>query len=420
MAMLLKAFEESIRVGCLNLCMPDGTRYRFGADEPEAWWNLYDPSVLSRVARHPELNLGETYLEKSWDAGEGEGLRTLLAVLLRNFTDIRPRGFAHLRENLLLRLDRGNGVARSFRQIHHHYDLDEWLFRRFLDQNMFYSCAYFERAGQTLEEAQQAKCELIRRKLLLQPGQKVLDIGCGWGGLAFYLAERAGVDVVGLTLSGEQLRVAREEADRRGLAGRASFLLQDYRQHQGRYDRIVSVGMFEHVGLRHYPDFFRRVDELLAPDGVALLHTIGCGWREGAINPWIRRYVFPGAHIPSLSQLMPALERSRLWITDLEVLRLHYAYTLREWFRRFQRHRAEVAERMGERFARLWEFYLAGCEASFLYWDLAVFQIQMAKRHGPIPITRHYLLGTGQQAQDGLSRQDRIAPVSCDGAMAAR
>jgi cyclopropane-fatty-acyl-phospholipid synthase len=392
--MLLKALERNIRTGCLNLCLPDGTRYRFGSEGPEAYWHLHDPSVLSRIVRDPDLRLGETYMEKGWDAGEGEGLRALLEVLMRNFVDIRPGGLARLRENLLRWLDLGNSIARSFRQIHHHYDLDEWLFRRFLDDGMFYSCAYFEHPEQSLEAAQQAKCELIRRKLHLKPGQKVLDIGSGWGGMAFHLAQQAGVDVVGLTLSEEQLRVSREEAEKRGLGDSVRFLLQDYRQHQGQYDRIVSVGMFEHVGLRHYGQFFRKVDQLLAPEGIALLHTIGCGRREGSINPWIRRYVFPGAHIPSLSQLAPAVENACLWVTDLEVLRLHYAYTLREWFRRFQRHRSEVVERLGERFARLWEFYLAGCEASFRYWDLVVFQVQMAKRHGPVPITRDYLFGS--------------------------
>jgi cyclopropane-fatty-acyl-phospholipid synthase len=391
-----KGLESNIREGCLNLYLPDGTRHRFGSGGPEADWNIRDPAALPRIAFDPELNLGETYLERRWDAGEGEGLRNLLAVLLRNFNRLQPPGLARLRETLRRGLDLGNGIARSFRQVHHHYDLDEWLFRRFLDEGMFYSCAYFEQPGQSLEAAQRAKCELIRRKLLLQPGQRVLDIGCGWGGLAFYLAEQAGVDVVGLTLSREQHRVCREEAARRGLENRTRFVLQDYRQHRERYDRVVSVGMFEHVGRRHYRTFFRQVDERLAPDGVALLHTIGCGWRGGSINPWIRRHVFPGAHVPALSQLASAIEGTGLRITDLDVWRLHYAYTLREWFRRFQHHRAEVAERLGERFARLWEFYLAGCEANFMYTDLGVFQVQMAKPQGPVPITRDYLFEAGR------------------------
>ncbi|CAL1240091.1 cyclopropane-fatty-acyl-phospholipid synthase family protein [Candidatus Methylocalor cossyra] len=389
--MLLKALEKNIRAGCLNLRMPDGTWHRFGSEPPEAYWYVNDPTMLTRLLRDPEYALGDTYLARGWDTEYGEGLRTLLQVLVRNFGQVQARGWSRLRELLYRWLMPRNGIARSQRQIEQHYDLDEWLFRRFLDREMFYSCAYFTRPDLSLEEAQQAKCELIRRKLLLQPGQKVLDIGSGWGGLAFYLATRAEVQVTGLTLSGEQWRVARQEAEKRGLAGRVQFLLEDYRQHRGRYDRIVSVGMFEHVGLRNYGAFFRQVEQLLAPDGVALLHTIGCSQTDGAINPWMRRHVFPGAHLPSLSQLAPAVERARLQVADLEVWRLHYAYTLREWFRRFQQVREEVVKRMGERFARLWEFYLAGCEAKFLYGDLVVFQVQMAKQHGPVPITRDYL-----------------------------
>lgn len=265
--MLLKALEKNIRAGCLNLRMPDGTWHRFGSEPPEAYWYVNDPTMLTRLLRDPEYALGDTYLARGWDTEYGEGLRTLLQVLVRNFGQVQARGWSRLRELLYRWLMPRNGIARSQRQIEQHYDLDEWLFRRFLDREMFYSCAYFTRPDLSLEEAQQAKCELIRRKLLLQPGQKVLDIGSGWGGLAFYLATRAEVQVTGLTLSGEQWRVARQEAEKRGLAGRVQFLLEDYRQHRGRYDRIVSVGMFEHVGLRNYGAFFRQVEQLLAPDG---------------------------------------------------------------------------------------------------------------------------------------------------------
>lgn len=389
--MSTNVLEQNIRLGCLNLHLPDGTHYRYGDSAPEANWHIHDPAVLSRVWCDPELELGETYVEKGWDAENPEGLRKLLEVLMRNFADLKPRGWVYLRELLYKWLHRGNAILHSYRHIRHHYDRDEWLFRRFLDRGMFYSCAYFEHPGQSLEAAQQAKCELIRRKLLIEPGHKVLDIGSGWGGLAFYLAAKADVEVVGLTLSREQLRVAETEARKRGLSGQVRFLLQDYREHRGVYDHIVSVGMFEHVGLRDYQAFFRTLDRLLNPDGSALLHTIGSTWRRSELNPWMRRHIFPGAHIPLLSQIMPALEYSRLMLTDAEVLRLHYADTLYEWFRRFQAHRREVAERMDERFARIWEFYLAVCEATFRWWDLVVFQLQIAKRHGVIPITRDYL-----------------------------
>lgn len=388
---LKDVLERNIKQGSLHVFLPDGTQYRFGAGAPEANWHIKDSAATRRIAVDPEFELGETYLEGGWSAGGSEGLRRLLAVLMCNFSDVRPRGFAFLRELLQKALRRGNEIARSYQNVEHHYDLDEWLFRRFLDKDMFYSCAYFEYPEQSLEDAQQAKCRLIMRKLLLKPGQRVLDIGSGWGGLAFFLASHADVEVVGLTLSREQLRVAQSAAEARKLQSRVKFILQDYREHQGEYDRIVSVGMFEHVGLRHYPEFFDRVYRWLKPDGVALLHTIGGTRRDGLTNPWIRRHIFPGGHTPLLSQLTPAVEKSGLMTTDAEILRLHYAYTLCEWYRRFQSHRPEVVDRMGERFARMWEFYLAICEAGFRWWDSAVFQLQLAKRHGVVPITKDYL-----------------------------
>lgn len=381
-----------IREGSLHLHVPGSPSRRFGNGEPEVHWNVQDVSVLPRLMWDPEFELGETYVEGGWHAGSPEALPTFLEVIMRNFSAPELAPYGRIRRSMHALVRKGNAIARSYRNVKHHYDLDEWLFRRFLDERLFYSCAYFEEPGQSLEQAQLAKCRLIARKLRLEPGMRVLDIGSGWGGLAIYLAQEAGVDVTGVTLSQEQLRVAQAEAERAGLRDRVRFRLEDYREHTGQYDRIVSVGMFEHVGVRHYSEFFRQLATLLKPDGVALLHTIGVSHRNGPANPWITRHIFPGSYIPLLSDLSPAMQRTRLMLTDLEVLRLHYAYTLREWFRRFQTHRAEVVERMGERFARMWEFYLAVCEASFRWRDMVVFQLQFAKRHGPVPITRNYLV----------------------------
>ena len=250
----------------------------------------------------------------------------------------------------------------------------------------------------SLEEAQRAKCRHIMNKLCLQPGQRVLDIGCGWGGLAFYLAEHADVKVTGLTLSREQLRVAESRARERGLEGRVDFRLQDYREHHGSYDRIVSVGMFEHVGVRHYRDYFDQVRRLLVHDGIALLHTIGRHGAPGTTNPWIEKYIFPGGYNPALSEVTRAIERSGLVSCDIEILRQHYAKTLVLWHQRFHAHRAEIAQRMGERFCRMWEFYLATCEAAFRWRDLVVFQIQLTHRMGAVPITRDYLYREGDNA----------------------
>jgi cyclopropane-fatty-acyl-phospholipid synthase len=391
--MLVELLKNNIKYGRLLLTLPDGTHHQFGNDnEPEAHWRFNNKTVITRILRDPDMELGETYMEGDWDAGE-PGLRRLFEIFMHNFREGQAKGWTRrIQEALHKLIAQSNRILQSYRHIEYHYDKDEWLFRQFLDQGLFYSCAYFEHPELSLEDAQQAKCRLIMRKLLLKPGQRVLDIGSGWGGLAFYLAAHAEVEVVGVTLSQEQLRVAQHEAQDRGLGDRVNFLLQDYREHKGEYDRIVSVGMFEHVGLQNYRAFFEQVRHLLKSDGVALLHTIGVSGKAGLNNVWIRRHIFPGSYLPTLSQITPAIEKTGLMITDIEVLRLHYAYTLAEWYRRFQSHRKETAERLGERFARMWEFYLASCEASFRFWDLVVFQVQMARQHGAVPITRDYLV----------------------------
>jgi cyclopropane-fatty-acyl-phospholipid synthase len=388
--LLFRILEKSIKKGTICLQLPDGSERCFGQGEPVARWIFHDESAMKRVAQDPELELGETYMDGGWDAGEGN-IPLLLKVLMTNISQERPEGLVRLVELLYRLIQKGNRIAHSYRNVAHHYDIDEWLFRRFLDKEMFYSCAYFETPNSTLEEAQQAKCRLIMDKLVLQPGQQVLDIGSGWGSLAFYLAEHADVHVTGVTLSREQLRVAQDEAQKRGLQKKVTFLLQDYREHQSSYDRIVSVGMFEHVGAKHFREFFNQVDNLLKSDGIALLHTIHCSGVSVETNPWIKRHIFPGGYIPSTSEISKAIEPCSLFSSDIEVLRLHYADTLAHWLERFLEHREEVVSRMGERFARMWEFYLASTEAAFRWWDLNVVHVQMVKRHGIVPVTRNYL-----------------------------
>jgi cyclopropane-fatty-acyl-phospholipid synthase len=310
---------------------------------------------------------------------------------MRNFPDEPVSWFRRLVIKLVKPLQQWNRIAASRRNVAHHYDLDVRLFRRFLDEDMQYSCAYWLREGMTLEQAQRAKKEHIRRKLLLSPGQRVLDIGCGWAGLAIFLAETCGVRVTGLTLSREQYRIARERVKQRGLEELVDIRLEDYRENTETYDRVVSVGMFEHVGARNYDTYFRTVRERLTEDGVALIHTIGSAAPPGLTNPWIRRYIFPGGYIPAMSEAMAAVERQRLASTDVEVLRLHYAFTLAQWQQRFQRVRAEVAAEKDERFCRMWEFYLALSEAAFRWRDLVVFQFQLARDKGAVPLRRGYL-----------------------------
>jgi cyclopropane-fatty-acyl-phospholipid synthase len=390
---LFGLLETHVREGTLNVQLPDGSQRRFGSGQPEATIRFNDATTIGRIAYDPGFEFGQTYMEGGWDPGP-EGLRAVLQVTMSNFADMLARQAAHPLGFVRKVLQQSNRIRRAYRNVSHHYDLDEWLFRRFLDREMFYSCAYFERPDMALEEAQEAKCRLIARKLLLQPGMRVLDIGSGWGGLAMHLAREHGVSVDGLTLSREQLRVAREECSRRGLDGQVQFHLRDYREHRDRYDRIVSVGMFEHVGQPYYRAFFQQVDDLLKSDGVALLHTIGRTSQPTTTNAWLRRYIFPGGYTPALSELSAAIEPTPLMITDLEVWRLHYADTLAEWLRRFETVRAEVAKRFDERFCRMWEFYLGSCEGTFRYWDQVVFHVQMAKRHGVVPVTRHYLGGS--------------------------
>ena len=406
--MFLKLLDRHIRRGTLTVVEPDGARHTFGAGDPSATWVLKAPGTARRILLNPGANLGETYMNEEWDV-EGGALADLLTVLRVNMERNLPgRSVAALLGPLATLVTSWNNVRASLSNVSHHYDLDEALFRGFLDRDMHYSCAYFREADLSLEAAQAAKCDHIRRKLNLTAGQRVLDIGCGWGSLAMHLAERSGVEVVGLTLSGEQLRAARAEAERRGLADRVEFRLEDYRQHRAEYDAVVSVGMFEHVGRRNFARYFEKVLEFLAPHGTALLHTIGQSSPPSPTNPWIRKYIFPGGYIPSASEILQEVEPSGLILSDLEVWRRHYALTLREWNRRFQAVRDEFVAAKGERFCRMWEFYLLACATAFEVADLVVFQLQLARANDTVPLTREYLYGASTEPA-GEGRQPRFA-----------
>lgn len=395
--MWIDAFlNNRIRYGTLILEFADGTESRrYGDGNPVAHWQVASPRVLRQISTDPGFMLGQTYMDSSWSVPAG-GLLPLLEVLMRNFHYETADWRGRMWRMLLAPLQQWNRVRASRRNVSRHYDLDTDMFRQFLDEDMQYSCAYFPRPEATLEEAQRAKCEHIRRKLLLSPGQRVLDIGCGWGGLAMYLAEQADVQVTGLTLSAEQHRVARERVRERGLEGRVDIRLEDYREHRGEYDRIVSVGMFEHVGVPYYQRYFELVRERLPEDGVALIHTIGRRSPPGLTNSWTRRYIFPGGYIPAMSETMAAIERSSLVCADVEVLRRHYAFTLQHWLQRFQTVRDQWVQRRSETFCRMWEFYLAASASSFLWRDLLVFQFQLARSLEAVPITRDYLYRPAQ------------------------
>lgn len=400
--LLLRRF---VREGSLGVIDHTGRRHEFGVPgtSPRATVRLHEPALYRRLAVHPTLHVGNAYTEGTLTVEEGT-LTDFLNLLLLN-EQITSRGRASDLKRRLDEMARLSAVinmpGRARRNVHHHYDHNADFYRCFLDEDMQYSCAYFTSEDVSLEEAQEAKKRHIAAKLDIYPGQRVLDIGCGFGGMALFLARNYGVHVTGVTLSTEQHKIARERAAKLGLTRLVDFRLEDYRRLRERFDRIVSVGMFEHVGRPHYSQFFSRLNALLADDGVALLHTIGRYQLPSPINVWIRQSIFPGAYLPSLSQLAPVLERHELWLTDFENLRLHYALTLKEWNRRFQANRERVSALdptiYNDRFFRMWEFYLQSCEAGFRHSGLTVFQLQMAKRVGTLPITRDYMLAEEQR-----------------------
>jgi cyclopropane-fatty-acyl-phospholipid synthase len=390
--LIFKAFARLIKKGTLKITTASGATASFGdgGGAPIAV-RFQSSRAQRRVLADPELRLGEAFVDGEMVLETGT-IADLLELLLSEDATSRPlssRMLAGLR--LALRhFGQRNGRRRARRNVAHHYDITGQLYDLFLDADRQYSCAYFETETATLDDAQQAKKRHIAAKLLVDRESRVLDIGCGWGGLAAYLADTFGAHVTGITLSTEQLDYARTRVTGAG-TGRLDFRLLDYRDVTGRFDRIVSVGMFEHVGVDHYDSFFRKCRELLDDDGVLLLHSIGRSDAPGFTNPWIAKYIFPGGHIPALSEVLPSVERSGLVITDIEILRLHYAETLRHWRQRFLARRAAAVELFDERFARLWEFYLSTSELAFRYQKMMVFQMQIAKRPDAVPLTRGYI-----------------------------
>jgi len=392
---LRSAFLKIVKRGVLEVVTSRGSVFKVGdGTAPRIAVRFADPGAEIALCLDPELKLGELYMDRRLVIERGTLFEFLQLVLQDSRGEFGAAPLHFLRRVLAAArsVRRVNDAVRSRRNIAHHYDLDARLYDLFLDSDRQYSCAYFETADATLDAAQVAKKRHIMAKLLVEPGQSVLDIGSGWGGLALSLVEEAGAgQVKGITLSEEQLAVSRRRAVEHGLADRASFALEDYRAVRGSFDRIVSVGMFEHVGVRAYDTFFRTCRRLLNEDGVMLLHTIGRTGRPYPTNPWIRRYIFPGGHLPTLSEIAPAIERSGLIVTDFEVLRLHYAFTLRAWRERFMARQEEAMRLYDERFCRMWECYLAMSEAAFRYEDAVVFQIQLTRRNDSVPLTRHYI-----------------------------
>jgi cyclopropane-fatty-acyl-phospholipid synthase len=392
---LTTVLSRLVKRGALTIVTARGNECTFGdGSGEEVRVRFLDPGAERATVLNPELRVGELFMNGRLVVERGT-IYDFLALVLRDAEagerSLPARLLGKLRY-LTRRAVSHNSRWRARRNVAHHYDLDHRLYELFLDPDQQYSCAYFERPDCTLEEAQLAKKRLITAKLALDPDSRVLDIGSGWGGLALYLKQIGGAQQVqGITLSSEQLQVARERAAAAGLSDSVYFALQDYRETEGSFDRIVSVGMFEHVGPRFYPTYFNKCRQLLKPDGVMVLHTIGHLDGPWYPNPWLDKYIFPGGLLPALSEIVPEIERAGLLVTDVECLRMHYAETLLNWRRRFMARRDEALALYDERFCRMWEYYLACCEAAFRYQNVAVFQIQCARRADALPLTRAYI-----------------------------
>ena len=394
LAILAPLLRRLVKRGELMLIDAAGNRMTFGTpqDSPRVTVRLHRLDLPLRLLINPSLTLGEAYMNGEWTIEEGT-LRDFLFVVSSNLTALDEAPLARLRTKLgrLTHVLRPIRKAKAKANVAHHYDLSSGLYEMFLDEDWQYSCAYFGEDCDTLEDAQAAKRSHIAKKLLPQPGHRVLDIGCGWGGLAIELAQNCDAQVTGITLSEEQHRRAGVRAREQGVDDRAAFKLADYREIDEQFDRIVSVGMFEHVGAASFGTFFQAIKQNLAPRGIAVVHSIGRMEPPGGRDPWIDKYIFPDGYVPALSETLAAIERSGLWVTDIEILRLHYAETLRHWYERFQERRAAAHALYDERFCRMWEYYLAACEMMFRNGTLMVFQVQLAKERDAVPLTRDYL-----------------------------
>ncbi len=393
-ALLDQLLRHLVKKGSLRVKLPDGRQESYG-DESGRTVSviIHEPGTIRRLILNPELAVGEAYMNGDVTI-EDDDLHGFIAIMLANKNDhgmvwwLRPVEYLRKAFRWVWQF---NPASRSKRNVAHHYDLSGELYDLFLDKDRQYSCAYFRHPNDTLEQAQTNKKHHIARKLLLKPGMTVLDIGCGWGGMALTLARDYGARVVGVTLSEEQHAIATRRAQEAGLADRVEFRLMDYREVTETFDRIVSVGMIEHVGVPHYREYFRQVHDRLKPDGVALIHTIGRADGPGSTSPFIRKYIFPGGYVPAMSEAMAAIEQQNLFVDDVEVWRLHYAKTLRHWQERFDANIDKAREIYDDRFCRMWRFYLVGAEMTFRHDDQVVFQFQLSRQQDAVPLTRDYL-----------------------------
>jgi cyclopropane-fatty-acyl-phospholipid synthase len=395
MSLIGRFIDQILPVGSITVIQPGGETGTYGpGGGKHVTVKLHDRRAALEIFRNPRLRFSELYMDGRITIEDGSMLDLLELVVGAKPWESGPgrKALGKGKAAWLKRFFRRNNPHRSRTNVAHHYDIGNALYELFLDEDWQYSCAYYTDPANSLEQAQRDKKAHIASKLYLKPGQRVLDIGCGWGGMAIYLHQVAGVDVLGVTLSEEQLKLARERAEKAGVSDHVTFELIDYRLVEGEFDRIVSVGMFEHVGAAHYEEFFGKCRELLKPDGVMLLHTIGKLGGAGMPDPFTDKWIFPGYHVPALSQMCGATEKVKLITSDIENLRLHYAYTLREWLSRCEQNRAKIEALYDARFYRMWEFYLAGAITMFESGAACNYQVQYIRDRRALPITRDYML----------------------------
>jgi cyclopropane-fatty-acyl-phospholipid synthase len=412
MALIDTLLSKLVREGALTVIMPGGKARTFGpGGAPALSVTITDRRTAFAIARTPRLGFGEAYMDGRIKIEGGDILDLMRMVVGANRWEEKSAGRKAINKGKRTwrSLFRRNEERKSRKNVAHHYDIGNDLYRLFLDEDMQYSCAYFTDPGNSLEQAQADKKAHIAAKLNLKPGQRVLDIGCGWGGTALYLNRVADVDVLGVTLSEEQLKVARQRAADAGVADRVKFELIDYRSLTGRFDRIVSIGMFEHVGAAHFDEFFLTCRDLLTDDGVMLVHTIGKLGKASSPDPFTDKWIFPGYHLPSISQMAASTESMKFIISDIEILRLHYAYTLNHWLRRTQAAKDRIVALHDERFYRMWEFYLAGGVVAFENGSMCNYQVQYIRDRTALPITRDYMI-EAEQAYRALDAATRPAP----------
>ena len=389
-----RMLRDFVRRDALALTYPDGTRRMYGeAGATPVEVTLTDPALPRKLVQNTDMAVGEAYMDGRLTIGQDdlEGFLTMASRNSRGADEVWWRRLAALIFTARRRIDQWNPARRARANVAHHYDLSSELYDLFLDTDRQYSCGYFAHPGMTLEAAQEAKKHHIAAKLLLEPDMEVFEIGCGWGGMALTLARDYDVKVLGVTLSEEQHRIATQRAADAGLSDRVRFELKDYRHVTGQFDRVVSIGMFEHVGVPHYGEYFRVVRDRLTDEGIALIHTIGRTDPPGYTSPWIQKYIFPGGYCPALSEMSKAVEKSGLYGCDVEVWRMHYAHTLRHWYDRFTANEERARALYDERFCRMWRYYLKACEVTFRYNRQCVFQYQLAKRIDTVPVSRDYL-----------------------------